>query len=144
MIEQLPIAINASNELLTIFPQLNAVTNRLEAQFNFQSMLANWYGDEENVVLINMQLQTPVNYRELHLKHKDQPKFTLFSDDVFSITEEQGKPLLCIVAITNSELALLGTQEKLLAPYLQKKLHKVLNLIAEQLTLAALTPLSSN
>ncbi len=47
MIEQLPIIITVSDELVIILPKLNSVKNRLEAQFNFQTMTANWYGDED-------------------------------------------------------------------------------------------------
>lgn len=141
MNEQLPIIITVSDELVIMLPKLNAVKNRLEAQFNFQTMTDNWYGDEENLVFIDLQLQSPKAFSELQEKHQQQSEFTLFSDDVFSLFSEQNKQLMCTVAITDSELTLLSSQQKLLAPYLQKKLHKVLNLIAGQLQL---TPLSAS
>ena len=142
MIEQLPIVITASAELVITLPKINAVKNRLAAQFNFQTMTANWYGDEKKSVFIHLQLQTATGFSELLLQYQQQVSFSHFSDDVISVFEEKSKQLHCMVAITTNELALLSAQEKLLTPYLQKKLYKVLNLIAGQLKLAALTPLS--
>ncbi len=139
MNEQLPIIITVSDELVIMLPKLNAVKNRLEAQFNFQTMTTNWYGDEENSVFIELQLQAPEAFSELQEKHQQQSEFTLFSDDVFSVFVEQNKQLTCMVAITDSELTLLSSQQKLLTPYLQKKLHKVINLIAGQLQLPPLS-----
>jgi len=144
MIEQLPIIITVGDELAITLPKLNAVKNRLEAQFNFQTMTANWYGDEASAVFIDLQLHIPKKFNDLHAQYEKNSDFTLFSDDVFSVAVEQKKQLTCIVAITTNELALLGAKEKLLAPYVEKKLHKVLNLIAVQLQLVSLTPLSVN
>lgn len=160
MIEQLPITIKASSELVILLPKLNAVSNRLEAQFNFQSMLANWYGDEKKRVRVNVELQTPESFLKLHAQYQSQVGFTVFSDDVFisyqapSVVKSEAQSeinneikdetLTCIVAITANELTLLSEQKKLLAPYVEKKLHKVLNLIGEQLNLPSLPPLSSS
>lgn len=144
MIEQLPITIKASSDLVITLPKLNAVANRLEAQFNFQSMLANWYGDEKKCVRVNVELQTPESFIELHAQYQPQVGFTVFSDDFFSVHQAHTEALACIVAITPNELTLLSEQQKLLAPYVEKKLHKVLNLIGEQLNLPSLPPLSSS
>ena len=142
MIEQLPIIINASNELTTVLPQLNAVTNRLEAQFNFQSMLANWYGDEYSILFIQLLLETPQGFTALKEKQKEMQQtkqvetFKTHSDDVFSfIDDNDPQQLICTIAITEFEQNLLDQQAKLLGGLLQIKLQKVLNIIAKQLNL---------
>jgi hypothetical protein len=49
MTEKLPIAIMPSNDLMAKFKQIKSVSNKLEAQFNFQTLTANWYGDENTI-----------------------------------------------------------------------------------------------
>jgi len=142
MAEQLPITINIHSDLADKFPRIKSVINRLEAQFNFHTLTANWYGDEENILLIQLALETPVSFRqqqiELEQKSLVEVEISNFSDDVicrFNNTEQQ---LLCNIAITESELTLLEGQPKLLAGFIQAKLHKVLNLIAKQQSLASI------
>ena len=62
--------------------------------------------------------------------------FEIHSDDVFSfIDDKEPQQLICVIAITEFEQNLLDQQAKLLGGLLQIKLQKVLNIIAEQLTL---------
>ena len=56
MTEQLPISIQVSGDLVTKINNIAAICNKLEAQLNFHTMTANWYGDEENILLINFNL----------------------------------------------------------------------------------------
>jgi hypothetical protein len=134
MTEQLPISIQPSNDLIAKFHKIKSVTNKLEAQFNFQTLTASWYGDEENILLINLYLETSEVFgTQKSMSHKG--KISLFSDDVFSVYQEEQPKINCFIAITPAELILLEQQEKLLPKYLNAKLHKVLNLIAEELKL---------
>lgn len=144
MTEQLPISIYASDELVVCLTKIQGVINRLEAQFNFQTMTANWYGDEDEIFSISLWLCNPEDFYQRKILGQEAGEQTLkeealsyrlYSDDVFSVYDAQKKQLNCTIAITTGELTLLNGQDKLLLPYLQKKIHKVLNLIAEQLQL---------
>jgi len=150
MTEQLPICIYANDELVLSLVKIESVINRLEAQFNFQTMTANWYGDEDEIISITLWLRNPESFEQEKIFAQQAVEYTgeqknwhcqSYSDDVFSLYNEQDKQLNCTVAITAAELTLLSEQDKLLAPYLQKKLHKVFQCIAVQLTLPRLMPL---
>jgi hypothetical protein len=139
MTEQLPITINIHNDLIEKLPKIKSIINKLEAQFNFQTLTANWYGDEEYILLINLILDTPTSFEQYQLglaeiSHSDT-EIKAFSDDVICSVNEKALQIACNIAITDSELALLDEQAKLLTAFLQAKLHKVLNLIAEQQSL---------
>ena len=149
MTEQLPISIYVSDDLSKQWLNLNSITNKLEAQFNFQTMTANWYGDENNILFIQLLLETPQGFTKLKeslqesAKDKQQIKqvktFENYSDDVFSFTDEKApQQLMCTIAITEVEQRLLNKQVKLLAGLVQIKLQKVLNIIAKQLNLSSI------
>ena len=149
MTEQLPISIYVSDDLSKQWLNLNSITNKLEAQFNFQTMTANWYGDENNILFIQLLLETPQGFTKLKeslqesAKDKQQIKqvktFENYSDDVFSFTDEKApQQLMCTIAITEVEQRLLNKQAKLLAGLVQIKLQKVLNIIAKQLNLSSI------
>jgi len=134
MTEKLPISIQPSNDLITKFSKIKSVSNKLEAQFNFQTLTANWYGDEDNILLINLYLEMS-DFFDLERAKVHQGEVSNFADDVFSVYQKELPQINCFIAITPAELLLLEQQEKLLPIYIQKKLHKVLNLIAEELKL---------
>ncbi len=140
MTEQLPITINIHSDLVDQLPKIKSVINKLEAQFNFHTLTANWYGDEEHILLIQLVLETPMSFSqhqaELDPISADDVEISHFSDDVICRFNDKEQQLLCNIAITESELTLLDQQPKLLAGYLQAKLRKVLNLIAKQQSLA--------
>jgi len=134
MTEQLPISIQPSNDLMIKFSKIKSVSNKLEAQFNFQTLTANWYGNEDNILLINLYLETNDSF-DFEKAKTHQGEVSEFADDVFSIYQKEQPNINCFIAITPAELTLLEQQEKLLPIYIQKKLHKVLNLIADKLKL---------
>ncbi len=134
MTEQLPISIQPSNDLITQFSKIKSVSNKLEAQFNFQTLTASWYGDEDNILLINLYLETS-DFFDLEKSKVHQGEVSNFADDVFSVYHKELPQMDCFIAITPAELTLLEQQNKLLPIYIQKKLHKVLNLIAKKLKL---------
>lgn len=129
MNETLPISIKVSDALAAEVHNILSISNKLSAQLNFHTMTANWYGDEENIMLINFYLVTNI---ELNNLTTDIEKIDVerLADDV----ELSSKSNLfdCHVAITEAELALIKKQPKLIAGYLAKKLTKVLNLIADK------------
>ncbi len=138
MTEQLPISIYVSDDLKQQFEKVTSVCNKLEAQLNFQTMTANWYEDENNIVFIQLSLETPQDFVEKKRQQHEETK--IYTDDVFSYYQKSEKEqiLLCTIAITEAELALLNQENKLLTRLLQVKLPKVLNLIALQLNLNAI------
>ena len=137
MTESLPITILVHDELALHFDKISGAVSKLEAQFNFQTMTANWYGDEHDITYIQLHLLTPDAFTQAQQEHQEQ-NIQQFSDDVFSVTENNSKLLMCNIAITAAELALLTQQKKLLSALLAVKLKKVLNLIAEHLSLSAI------
>lgn len=140
MTEQLPITINLHAELIARFSKIQSVCNKLEAQFNFQTMTENWYGDEENVLTIELLLETPDSLLQHQTDFSDSISRDIeiksFSDDVFCLIDGTNLQLHCYIAMTHSELDLLDSQSKLLTGLVQAKLLKVLNLIAERQSLS--------
>ena len=139
MNENLPIKININQTLVIKFSKIKSVCNKLEAQFNFQTLTANWYGDEENILTIQLGLETAVSLIEHHevlqKSYNEELSIKQLSDDVICYINEPELQLQCLVALTDSEIALLESQPKLLTSFIQAKLHKVLNIIAEQRSL---------
>lgn len=139
MTEQLPISIIVGNELLPKFAKITSVTNKLVAQFNFQTMAANWYSDENNIWYVQIHLETPHSFIAHQAKSQASYLIKNYSDDAFSYIDNNSEQILtCFIAITDVELTLLNQQHTLLAGLLNIKLQKVLNLIAKQLKLAAI------
>ncbi|AAZ24820.1 MULTISPECIES: hypothetical protein [Colwellia] len=142
MTETLPITINVNKDLLDKFTNIKSVINKLEAQFNFQTLTANWYGDEEEILTIQLSLVTPTSFEQfkkgLDSLSTRSVNISHFSDDVICCFNEDEQQLLCTIAITASESDLLVLQPTLLAGYIQAKLRKVLNLIAQQQSLTSI------
>lgn len=141
MTEQLPISISVCDDLVQQFTKIRSVCNKLEAQFNFQTMTANWYGNEGVVLSVKLFIETANSFDiHKHAQEQAQSKTKNYSDDVFSYYDnsEKTQTLNCYIAITDSELTMLNQQHKILAGLLHIKLQKVLNLIAKQLTLDAI------
>ena len=130
----LPISIVVNDELLDLFVTIKSIVNKLEAQLNFQTLAAGWYGDEENILLITLYLLSPEDFTFQQTQSHDG-EFSYFADDVFSYHNQPHNQLSCFMAITETELQWLQPQEKILSGYLQKKLVKVINLIAVKLLL---------
>ncbi|WP_114326778.1 hypothetical protein [Candidatus Colwellia aromaticivorans] len=142
MTEQLPISIYVCDDLTEKWVNINSITNKLSAQFNFQAMTANWYGDEDNILFIQLLLETPQRFAIQKKKQKENQQtkqaetLKTHSDDVFSVIDDkEPQQLIFTIAITESEQNLLAQQAKLLNGLLQIKLQKVLNIIAKQLNL---------
>jgi len=143
MTEPLPISIHVDDDLKQQFIKLTSASNKLEAQFNFQTMTANWYSDEDNILFVQLHLETPQSFvaqqqaQQKAQQQAQQCELTIFSDDVFSFYNKGSEAplLICHIAVTDAELTLLKQQEQLLIALIQVKLEKVLNLIAKQLNL---------
>lgn len=134
MTEQLPLTIQASTDLLAQFQKLNSALNKLEAQLNFHTLTANWYGDEEDILTVELHVESPDSFDMLkdniiNANQQDEVQVDCFSDDVLHCA--QTKHSTCYIALTQSELSLLLEKPNLLADFLRVKLSKVLNLIAD-------------
>ncbi|WP_189376416.1 hypothetical protein [Thalassotalea profundi] len=134
MSDLLPISIIPSDELSKKFNLLAGACNKLEAQFNFQTMTAGWYGDEEAILIIRFLLETPSDfsvYTEQNTGQSNTQSYP-FADDVICYQVADSLQLDCIVALTETEQELLVINNTLLFSYLSTKLQKALNLIAKQ------------
>ncbi len=131
MTEQLPISIQVSDDLVAEINNVAAISHKLEAQLNFHTMTANWYGEEENILLINFHLVCIDEFDGAEKSQDNSVEKEFLADDVFMLSATN-KLLDCHVAITESELSLLKKTPKLLSGYLGKKLTKVLNVIAQR------------
>ncbi|MGB1199682.1 MAG: hypothetical protein ACPG46_11590 [Thalassotalea sp.] len=133
MSDQLPISIIPSEELAQTFERLTATCNKLEAQFNFHTMAAGWYGDEEDILMLRFLLETPADFSV----YKDQNSnaratvIQVLSDDVICYQANDSLQLDCVVALTETEQQLLLAKSSVTFTYLEIKLHKILNLIAK-------------
>lgn len=128
---ELPITI-VINELLTEqFDKLSSVVIKLEAQYNFQTMTAGWYGDEENIVGICFSLESTKSFEQA-ISNTLHDKIT-HADDVISFFDPEKNLRCCFVAITETEQNLLKEHTKLLRGLIDKKLSKALNLLANEL-----------
>jgi hypothetical protein len=136
MYDILPITIRLDKSINEQFPKLGAITNRLEAQFNFQTLTAGWYGDEKHILAIQLLLESHSSYAEilciLPKLSKQNITVNKFSDDVVSCFSQIEQQIVCHVAITEKEIPLLDKQPQILMNFIEIKLHKVLNLIAKQ------------
>lgn len=135
MTVSLPISIHVCDDLIQQFSKIISISNKLEAQLNFQTMTANWYGDEDNILLVRLCLETPKIFSLSQQEAQQHLNIQTYCDDVFSYDEigEANQTLICHIALTETELVLLTKQRKVLEGLLRIKLQKVLNLIAEQL-----------
>ena len=134
MTTELPIAINISDELIENLASIQGIINKLAAQLNFQTLAAGWYGDEDNILSITLYLESPEDFA-FQQSQTYSGELTYFADDVFSYYDKQHQHFNCFIAITNTELQLLQQQQKIISGYLQKKMLKVINLIANKLSL---------
>ena len=104
MTENLPITIKVNDDLCDKFSKLKSVSNKLEAQFNFQTLTANWYGDEEDILMIQLSLETPESFKknqeELEQLSRSDVSVSHFSDDVISCLNKGEQQLFCVIAPT--------------------------------------------
>jgi len=131
MSELLPITISSHQDLVSQFGKISGVANKLEAQFNFHAMTANWYSHEDKILFIHLRIETLESFVVAQQSHQQQSDvYHEFADDVFSIIDNKAPQLTCFIRLTTAELALLTSNSKLLTSLLHIKLHKTLNLIA--------------
>jgi hypothetical protein len=131
MTETLPISIQVSDDLAAEIKNIAAISNKLEAQLNFHTMTANWYGDEADVLQINFYLSAINEFGNVVAKQVPNVEVERFADDVLLLSSNN-RLIDCHVAITAVESELIRQQPKLLSGYLAKKLSKILNLIADR------------
>lgn len=137
MNDDLPITIYVADEVSALLPAIDSTANKLAAQLNFQTLTASWYGDEENVLSINLFIELPPGLSAHNGKtYEVEPK--QFADDVVCYIDDERQIIDCYIAITDKEVNLLESDSRLLKAYLPKKLNKVINLIAEQQGLVAI------
>ncbi len=134
MTEELPISIHSDDMLRIQFGKLNSILTKLEAQLNFQTMTASWYGDEEQVADINLMLLSNEHYQE-QIRQSTTGTVFSFADDVTCYIQTEPDTVECYIALTDSEISLLEEHDKLLPGFIDKKLTKVLNLVASELKL---------
>jgi hypothetical protein len=137
MTEALPISINPSAELMDTFIRIKSVSNKLEAQFNFHTLTAGWFGEEEDIIFIELYLETPTDFA-FQKTQEMLGDIDDFADDVMSCYHQQQHKIQCYIAITDAEQKLLLQKERLLVGYVQAKIRKVLNLIADKLKLVSI------
>lgn len=129
---QLPISIKLNSKLIAQFSKLTSIASKLESQLNFQTMTAGWYGDEDNIINLCLSLESPESFQK-SLSTNQELVINEFADDVLFTSNQPSHLQTCFIAITDIELNLLGQHPKLLPGFLDKKLTKVLNLIAKEL-----------
>jgi hypothetical protein len=132
MNDSLPIVVIVNNTLKQQHKKLVSICNKLEAQLNFQTLTANWYSNEEKVLAINLYLETPEKFAIEQKNYANNHAVISHADDVFSLFDPQQLIIDCFIAFTESEQVLVTEKNKLLTLFIEKKLTKVINLIATQ------------
>ena len=134
MASDLPITIKIAAPLMASFKDMQLVTETLAAQLNFQTLTAGWYGHEDDILTIQLIIDTEKQF-STHKASQHQGQLTKFSDDVMSFFQADIKQIACYIAITDGEKKLLLEREKIMKAFMRTKLEKVLNLIAVQQSL---------
>ena len=137
MSDTLPINIYPSIELVEQYQKINSICNKLAAFFNFQTLTANWYGNEEEVLSINIYLVNASGFA-FQQKQKHSGIKTEHANDVISFYDGNNLTILTFIALTQEEETLLLNNPKLLKNLLTIKIKKVLNLLAATQSLAAI------
>ncbi len=131
---KLPISIEVTKALADQYQRLSSVVNKLEAQVNFQTMTAGWYGDENNIITIKFFLESSSSFSQQIAKRLSGKRID-FADDVVSYFHHDSNMVYCYVALTDAELAVINKHPKVLATFIDKKMNKTLKLIANNLSL---------
>jgi hypothetical protein len=131
MNNDLPISITTSAILSKSFAKINSVAVKHEAHFNFQTLAAGWYEDENDILAIELKLIAP-HELEKQLNVDDLGIKTNIADDVLSYFDQTDNKVMCFIAITDAEEILLIQQPKLLSNYIKTKLLKVMNRLAQK------------
>ncbi|GLX79869.1 hypothetical protein tinsulaeT_32090 [Thalassotalea insulae] len=129
---ELPLSIEVTSELLAAQQTLTGLSNKLEALFNFRTMTAGWYGDEDCILRIRLSLETQQTLTLARADVTELQELTELSDDVFVVFDSNNLDISANIALTDKELVLIEQTAQLLQPLLDKKIVKTLNFIAEQ------------
>lgn len=113
---------------------------RLEAEVNFQTMLAGWYGDEDKLPAIEIAFTSGTGF-ESFLSEQSTMVVNQLADDVFYRFNPDKKQATGFVCFTESELSLIEQHAKLLPGIAKAKLVKLIFAIAESLELPAVPTL---
>lgn len=135
MKNDLPISIKVSSILGQSFTKISSVVVKHEAHFNFQTLAAGWYDNENNILIIELVLLTMHEFTQQTTTDSFDTKTdskTDIADDVVSYFKESTNKVTCFIAITNAEEIVLIKQPKLLTSYIKAKLLKVVNCIAKE------------
>lgn len=138
--DKLPVCIFANDELKSWFANINQVMARLEAEVNFQTMLAGWYGDEDKLPAIEIAFTSATGF-ESFLSEQSTMVVNQLADDVFYRFNPDKKQATGFVCFTESELSLIEKHAKLLPGIAKAKLVKLIFAIAESLELPAVPTL---
>ena len=131
MKNDLPISIKVSSILGQSFTKIRSVVVKHEAHFNFQTLAAGWYDNENSILTIELVLLTMDEFTQQSTAEYIETKNEI-ADDVVSYFEQSSNKVTCFIAITNAEEILLIKQPKLLTSYIKAKLLKVVNCIAKE------------
>lgn len=132
--EKLPVSVFANDELKAWFKNISQVMARLEAEVNFQTMLAGWFGNEELLPQMEVCFTSATGFvsfqqEDTHLESKQ------LADDVFYRFDTDKKRATGFIHFTESELSLIEQHQKLLPGIAKAKLVKLLRDIGQTLNL---------
>ena len=133
----LPISMNVSPHLNVQFVKLTSILSKLEAQFNFRTMTAGWYGDEEAIHTFSIHILTPSEYSVEYKTHVvDQ--LTSHADDAFSCFNGAQNGTHCFLSITENEQILFSEHPAIISKLIEKKVEKLLNSLSSQYSLSTI------
>lgn len=130
--EALPVQISAHENVLAMYPVLKKALHQIEAHINFKTLAAAWYENEDDIIDIDCNFLTPDHFNTLHQSEREQTGYINIADDVFYLFDQNSQKLYCHIQITPAEGSLFITQPKVIKPLLEKKIIKILNVIAKE------------
>lgn len=135
MNNDLPITLTVDTPLSTTHPCLSSVVNKLEALINFRAMAALWFENEATIISMKLLITSIDDFSKSIDEQPVCGERTDIADDVVSFYDDSNQLVCSIIGITVDEESLLKQHPALLAPMINKKCIKVINILASQMGL---------
>lgn len=134
--ETLPITINADKAALSLFPNIQSVCNKLEAQLNFIAMTAGWFAEQQHEVSLSFVIS--IGVLEKHADYQGCDQIIQIADDAVLAYHQSSLHYQGFLSITETEQQAINQQSAVLPLLLDKKCTLMLNAVAERESLHTL------
>lgn len=127
--ESLPISLMVESTTRNLLPKIDAIASKLEAKLNFVAMTAGWFGDPEDEIHWHFDINCrSVEQVELNFSNEVEQ----LADDVIISFDSKANRYNCFMQLTANEIDLSLAKAAVLPVLLDKKITKILNVVAER------------